>query len=34
MRQIGDECRRLKKAFGSLLSLEMGKIISEGEGEV
>jgi len=34
MRQIGEEFRRLKDAFGSLLSLEMGKIISEGKGEV
>lgn len=34
MRQIGEECRKLKTAFGSLLALEVGKVVGEGEGEV
>ena len=34
VRQIGDEFRRHKTALGKLVSLESGKILSEGEGEV
>lgn len=34
VRQIGMEYRRYKKELGSLVTLEMGKIIAEGEGEV
>ncbi|MCC7538558.1 MAG: aldehyde dehydrogenase family protein [Deltaproteobacteria bacterium] len=34
VRQIGDELRRLKRPLGALVSLEMGKIRAEGEGEV
>lgn len=34
VRQIGDALRQKKTALGSLLSLEMGKIKSEGLGEV
>lgn len=34
IRQIGDALRKKKKALGQLISLEMGKILSEGEGEV
>lgn len=34
MRQIGDEVRKYKQQLGSLISLEMGKIIGEGCGEV
>lgn len=34
VRQFGDELRLRKKALGSLVSLEMGKIRAEGEGEV
>lgn len=34
VRQIGDELRKKKKALGQLISLEMGKILKEGEGEV
>jgi aldehyde dehydrogenase (NAD+) len=34
VRQIGNELRRFKKPLGKLVSLEMGKIIQEGEGEV
>lgn len=34
MRQIGDELRKKKEALGALVSLEMGKIKSEGLGEV
>jgi aldehyde dehydrogenase (NAD+) len=34
VRQIGDEVRRLKEPLGMLVSLEVGKIISEGQGEV
>lgn len=34
VRQIGDELRKHKKDLGSLISLEMGKILAEGEGEV
>jgi len=34
LRQIGEALRAKKKALGSLVSLQMGKILSEGEGEV
>jgi len=34
VRQIGEELRRNKKNLGKLVSLEMGKIQAEGEGEV
>jgi aldehyde dehydrogenase family 7 protein A1 len=34
VRQIGDGLRKHKSALGSLLSLEVGKIKSEGDGEV
>jgi aldehyde dehydrogenase (NAD+) len=34
VRQIGDALRLKKDALGSLVSLEMGKIKSEGDGEV
>lgn len=34
IRQIGEALREKKGALGSLLSLEMGKIKTEGEGEV
>ncbi|MGB9606371.1 MAG: aldehyde dehydrogenase family protein, partial [Bryobacteraceae bacterium] len=34
VRQIGDELRRAKDDLGSLVSLEMGKILAEGRGEV
>ena len=34
VRLIGDALRRHKNALGALVSLEMGKIRSEGEGEV
>ncbi|MCP4582522.1 MAG: aldehyde dehydrogenase family protein [candidate division Zixibacteria bacterium] len=34
VRQIGEELRRHKKNLGKLVSLEMGKIVAEGEGEV
>ena len=34
VRQIGDEFRRNKAALGALVSLETGKIYSEGLGEV
>ncbi|MCZ6727952.1 MAG: aldehyde dehydrogenase family protein [Acidobacteria bacterium] len=34
VRQLGDELRRHKEALGSLVSLEMGKLLSEGLGEV
>ena len=34
VRQIGNELRKYKKELGALVSLEMGKIIAEGEGEV
>ncbi|OQY26700.1 MAG: aldehyde dehydrogenase family protein [Candidatus Cloacimonetes bacterium 4572_55] len=33
-RQIGLELRKYKKELGALVSLEMGKILIEGEGEV
>jgi len=34
VRQMGEALRRNKKALGSLVALEMGKIQAEGEGEV
>ena len=34
VRQIGDRLREHKHNLGSLISLEMGKILAEGEGEV
>ena len=34
VRTLADELRKHKKALGALVSLEMGKIRSEGEGEV
>jgi aldehyde dehydrogenase (NAD+) len=34
VRQLGDELRRHKDALGALVTLEMGKILSEGLGEV
>jgi aldehyde dehydrogenase (NAD+) len=34
VREIGDELRRSKAALGALVSLEMGKILAEGMGEV
>ena len=34
VRQIGEELRRCKAALGALVSLEMGKILAEGQGEV
>ena len=34
IRQVGDELRKYKTELGALISLEMGKILSEGMGEV
>ncbi|XP_058468221.1 putative aldehyde dehydrogenase family 7 member A1 homolog [Malaya genurostris] len=34
VRQIGQELRRFKEPLGKLVSLEMGKILAEGVGEV
>jgi aldehyde dehydrogenase (NAD+) len=34
VREIGDELRRHKDDLGTLVSLEMGKILAEGKGEV
>jgi aldehyde dehydrogenase (NAD+) len=34
VRQIGEELRKAKDALGALVSLEMGKILAEGRGEV
>lgn len=34
VRKIGDALRLHKSALGALVSLEMGKVLSEGEGEV
>lgn len=34
VREIGDELRRLKEPLGKLITLEMGKILAEGMGEV
>jgi len=34
VRQIGEELRRFKRPLGRLVTLECGKILTEGEGEV
>jgi len=34
VRELGDELRRVKDDLGALVSLEMGKILAEGRGEV
>jgi aldehyde dehydrogenase (NAD+) len=34
VREIADEIRRLKESLGKLVTLEMGKIVAEGVGEV
>ncbi len=34
VREIGEELRRLKEPLGKLVTLEMGKILAEGQGEV
>ncbi len=34
VQEIGDRFRQQKKNLGKLVSLEMGKILSEGEGEI
>jgi aldehyde dehydrogenase (NAD+) len=34
VREIGDELRRCKNDLGTLVTLEMGKILAEGKGEV
>lgn len=34
VRAIGDELRKLKEPLGKLITLEMGKIVAEGMGEV
>ncbi|MCD4657319.1 MAG: aldehyde dehydrogenase family protein, partial [Planctomycetes bacterium] len=34
VRQIGEELRKHKSDLGKLVTFEMGKIVSEGEGEV
>ena len=34
IREVGDELRKLKDPLGKLVTLEMGKIIAEGKGEV
>src|SRR5579872_186938 len=34
VREIGDELRRHKEDLGTLVSMEMGKILAEGRGEV
>ena len=34
VREVGDELRRLKEPLGKLVTLEMGKILAEGKGEV
>ena len=34
VREIGDELRRAKDALGALVTLEVGKILPEGKGEV
>ncbi|HWH09265.1 MAG TPA: aldehyde dehydrogenase family protein [Candidatus Thermoplasmatota archaeon] len=34
VREIGDELRRHKEDLGALVTLEMGKILTEGKGEV
>jgi aldehyde dehydrogenase (NAD+) len=34
VRQLGEELRAVKRDLGALVTIEMGKIIAEGEGEV
>ena len=34
VRQLGEELRKYKRPLGQLIAFEMGKILSEGEGEV
>jgi acyl-CoA reductase-like NAD-dependent aldehyde dehydrogenase len=34
VRQIGEALRKFKKPLGSLISLEVGKVLAEGIGEV
>jgi len=34
VREVGDELRRFKDDLGTLVTLEMGKILAEGKGEV
>jgi aldehyde dehydrogenase (NAD+) len=34
VREVGDELRRMKEPLGKLITLEMGKIVAEGMGEV
>src|ERR1700680_238564 len=34
VREIGDELRKFKDDLGTLVTLEMGKILAEGRGEV
>ena len=34
VRQIGDALREAKEELGKLVTLEMGKILAEGKGEV
>jgi aldehyde dehydrogenase (NAD+) len=34
VRQLGDALRKLKRELGQLVTIEMGKIVAEGEGEV
>jgi aldehyde dehydrogenase (NAD+) len=34
VRQLGEELRRHRAALGRLVSIEMGKVLAEGEGEV
>jgi aldehyde dehydrogenase (NAD+) len=34
VRQLGEELRKYKRPLGKLIAFEMGKILSEGEGEV
>src|SRR5262252_8816866 len=34
VRQIGDELRRFKEPLGRLVTLEAGKIVTEGQGEI
>jgi aldehyde dehydrogenase (NAD+) len=34
VRELGDELRRFKADLGALVTLEMGKILAEGQGEV
>jgi aldehyde dehydrogenase (NAD+) len=34
VREVGDELRKLKEPLGKLVTLEMGKIVAEGKGEI